>query len=117
MKFTIGDTVLVTAGKDKGKKSEIVAVNPKNNTVVVKDANMYSKHVKPYAGRPGEIVRRERPLGTGKIAILNEKGQVDRVGYKVTKDGKKERVFKKTGTVIALNKKAPVVAQKETKKK
>ena len=104
MKFTIGDNVLVTAGKDKGKKGEIVKVFPKKNTVIVKDANIYAKHVKPYAGKPGEIIRRERPLPTGKIAILNDKGVIDRIGYKVTKDGKKERVFKKTGAVIAVKK-------------
>lgn len=108
MKFTIGDQVIVTAGKDKGKKSEIVKVFPKEGTVLVKDINVYAKHVKPYGGRPGEIIRRERPLPTAKIAIINDKGVIDRVGYKVTKDGKKERVYKKTGTVIAT--------KKETKK-
>lgn len=117
MKFIVGDTVLITAGKDKGKKGEIVAVLPKKNKVVVKDMNMYAKHVKPYAGRPGEIVRKERPLDPAKIAIVNEKGQADRVGYTVTKDGKKERVFKKTGTVIATKKATTVKTQKETKKK
>jgi large subunit ribosomal protein L24 len=116
MKFTIGDNVLVTAGKDKGKKGEIVKTFPKKNTVIVKDANIYAKHIKPQAGRPGEIIRRERPMPTAKIAILNDKGEVDRVGYKVTKDGKKERVFKKTGTVISLKKETKKPAAKAKKK-
>lgn len=101
MKFKVGDKVLVTAGKDKGKKSEIIAVLPEKNKVVVKDINLYTKNVKPYAGRSGEQVRRERPLPVANIAILNDKDQPDRIGYKVTKDGKKERVFKKTGKVVA----------------
>jgi large subunit ribosomal protein L24 len=117
MKFIVGDKVLVTAGKDKGKKSEIVKTFRKKNTVLVKDVNIYAKHVKPYAGKPGEIVRRERPLPTAKIAILNDKGEVDRVGYKVTKDGKKERVFKKTGTVISLKKKETKKPAAKAKKK
>jgi len=113
MKFTIGDKVTITAGKDKGKQGEIVKTFPKDETVLVKDINIYAKHVKPYAGRPGEIVRRERALPTAKVAILNEKGQADRIGYKVTKDGKKERVFKKTGTIITLNKETKKIEKKK----
>ncbi|MCC6711578.1 MAG: 50S ribosomal protein L24 [Candidatus Pacebacteria bacterium] len=113
MKFTIGDQVIITAGKDKGKKGEIVQVFPKDNTVLVKDINIYAKHVKPYAGRAGEIVRRERALPTAKVAIINDKGVADRIGYKVTKDGKKERVFKKTGTVIALKKETKKIEKKK----
>ncbi|MBT4123911.1 MAG: 50S ribosomal protein L24 [Candidatus Pacebacteria bacterium] len=117
MKLITGDKVLVTGGKDKGKKGEIVKVFPKKHRVLVKDVNIYAKHVKPQAGRPGEIVRRERPLPTANVAILNDKGEVDRVGYKVTKDGKKERIFKKTGTVISLKKTKKVAPKKTTKKK
>lgn len=101
MKFKVGDTVLVTAGKDKGKTSTITRVNPAKDTVVVKDANLYTRHVKPSQGRAGETVRRERAMSVAKIAIINDKGQVDRIGYQVAKDGSKERIFKKTGKVIA----------------
>ena len=100
MKFKVGDKVIVTTGKDKGKKSEIVKLLLKKDAVIVKDANFYTKNVKPYAGKAGEQVRRERALSLGKIAILNDKGEPDRIGYKVTKDGRKERIFKKTGKVI-----------------
>ena len=75
MKLITGDKVLVTGGKDKGKKGEIVKVFPKKHRVLVKDVNIYAKHVKPQAGRPGEIVRRERPLPTANVAILNDKGE------------------------------------------
>lgn len=101
MKFKVGDKVIVTTGKDKGVKSEIVKLFPQEDKVLVKDVNFYTKNVKPYAGRAGEQIKRERPLSTGKIAILNDKGEVDRIGYTVAKDGNKERVFRKTGKVIA----------------
>lgn len=110
MKLRVGDRVLVTAGKDKGIKSEITRVIPKDGTVVVKGANLYTKHVKPYGDRAGEMRKMERPLAVAKVAILNDKDQVDRVGYKVMSDGRKERIFKKTGKVV------PTVEQKTTKK-
>ena len=111
MKFKIGDNVLVTAGKDKGKKGLIVRVIKDDNTVVVEGMNMYSRHIKPMAGRAGEKVRIERPLATAKGAILNDKDQADRIGYSIAKDGQKTRVFKKTGKVV------PEPKKQETKKK
>lgn len=109
MKFKVGDTVLVTAGKDKGKKGEIVRVLPESDKVVVEGANKYVKHIKPMQGRAGSKVSVERALSTAKVAIVNEKGQTDRIGYTVAKDGSKTRIFKKTGTVV------PEPKQKKTK--
>lgn len=100
MKFKVGDQVLVTAGKDKGKKSEIMQVSPKKNQVVVKKVNMYTKHIKPHGGRDGERVRRERPLPVAKIAIVNDQGEADRIGYQLAKDGTKHRIFRKTGQAV-----------------
>lgn len=97
MKFKVGDKVLVTGGKDKGIKSEIIRVIPKTGRVVVKGANQYTKHVKPIQGKAGEKVRLERPLPTAKIAVLNDKGIQDRIAFSVAKDGTKTRIFKKTG--------------------
>ena len=110
MKFKVGDKVLVTSGKDKGKKEEIVKVFPVENKVIVKGANMYSKHIKPIGDKSGDRVRRERPLPVAKIAILNDKGKVDRIGYQVAKDGTKQRVFKKTGQPV------PDLDKKKSKK-
>ncbi|HCC84901.1 MAG TPA: 50S ribosomal protein L24 [Candidatus Pacebacteria bacterium] len=112
MKLHLGDRVLVTAGKDKGKKSEVIRVMPKENKVVVKEVNLYTKHVKPMGDRPGEKVRRERPMDVAKVAILNDKDQPDRVGYKIKADGTKDRIFKKTGQVIE----AKTSAKTKTKK-
>ncbi len=94
-KFKVGDKVLITAGKDKGRKGEIIKVWP-NNWVTVRGINMYKKHLKPTQDKPGTIVERERPLPPSKIMVLDEEGQPTRVGFKVTKTGK-YRISKKTG--------------------
>jgi len=99
MKFKVNDQVIITSGKDKGRKSHITAVLPAKDQVVVEDVNMYTRHIRKMMGRPGEKVRRERPLPTAKVAILNEKGQADRIGF-VVEDGVKKRIYKKTKTVI-----------------
>lgn len=111
MKFKVGDKVRVTGGKDKGKEGQIEAVLPNKNRVVIKDVNMYTKHIKPLGDRSGDRVRQERPLPVANIAVLNDKGEVDRIGYKVAKDGSKTRIFKKTGQAMPEAK-----AKKETKK-
>lgn len=102
MKFKVGDKVIVTAGKDKGRQSEVVAVLPQKNQVVVAGANLYTKHVSPMPaiGRSGEIVKKERPLHTAKVAIINDQGNPDRIGYTISQSGDKQRIFKKTGKLI-----------------
>ena len=100
MKFRVGDQVIVTAGKNKGVKAEITQVIPRENKVILEGVNLYSRHIKKQAGREGEIVRKERPLHTASIAIINDQGQPDRIGYKMSSDGKKIRIYRKTGKVI-----------------
>ena len=100
MKFKVGDTVLITAGKDKGKQGSIGRVLPSDNQVVVPGMNLYSRHVRQQQGRSGEIIRRERPLATAEVAIINDQGKPDRVGYRLEKDGTKVRVFRRTGQPV-----------------
>lgn len=101
MKFKTNDNVAVTGGKDKGKHGKILKVFREDEKVLVEGVNMYVKHIKPIQGRAGEKVRRERPLPTANVAIMNpDTGKVDRIGYTVNKDGKKVRIFKKTGKEI-----------------
>lgn len=71
-KFKKGDVVLVTAGKDKGKTGEILKVFPKKDSVIVKGANLYKKHIKPTQNTQGGMVSRERPLGAGKISHMQD---------------------------------------------
>lgn len=75
-KFKKGDIVLVTSGKDKGKTGEIMKVFPKKDSVIVKGANLYKKHVKPTQNTEGGMVSRERPLSTGKISHVEDGKQV-----------------------------------------
>lgn len=116
MKFKTGDQILVTAGKDKGKQGKIVRVVPDKDRVIVEGVNLYTKHVKPSGERSGDKIRSERPLPVANIAIINDKGQADRIGYQVSKSGAKERIYKKTGKVITETSKE-VKSNKETKKK
>ncbi len=101
MKFKVGDTVLVTGGKDKGKKGKITQVVIAKDAVVVEEVNLYVKHIKPMNGQAGQRVKRPRPLPTANVAIINNEGKPDRIGYKVNKDGSKDRIYKKTGKVIS----------------
>lgn len=105
MKFKVGDNVLVTGGKDKGKQGTILKVLPEKNQVVVEGANLYVKHRRPMGDQAGQKLSLPRPLPTAKVALLNDKGEVDRVGYQVTKDGQKTRVFKKSGKAVPEPKK------------
>lgn len=73
MKFKVGDQVIVTIGKDKGKKSQIIRVLPCTEKVVVADINLYTKHIKKYGTQTGQKTRIARPISPAKIAILNEK--------------------------------------------
>ena len=100
MKIKKGDNVIVIAGKDKDKEGKALAVDTKNNTVVVEGINMISKHAKPSQANPqGGIIEREAPIDISNV-MYSVKGKGVRIGFDV-KDGKKVRVNKKTGEVIA----------------
>ncbi len=122
MKLKVNDKVLVTAGKDKGLTGVVKRVYPKLNKVLVEGVNKYTKHIKPMQGRSGDKIKVERPLHTASVAIINDKGEADRVGYKIAKDGSKIRIFKKTGKAITttskkVKKTTKKTVKKETKKK
>nr|WP_305144950.1 50S ribosomal protein L24 [Anaerotignum propionicum] len=99
MKLKSGDKVVVTTGKDKGKQGKILAVDIKNNRVLVEGVNMISKHTKPNAkNQQGGIVKKESYIHVSNVMYLHN-GKATRLGAMI-KDGKKVRVAKKTGEVI-----------------
>ena len=99
LKIKKGDTVKVIAGKDKDKEGKVLAVNVKDNTVIVEGVNMITKHQKPSAAnQQGGIVNKEAPINVSKVMYLH-KGQPTRIGFKV-ENGKKVRFAKKTNEVI-----------------
>lgn len=97
-----GDTVVVNAGVDKGKKGKILEVSPKNNKVIVEGINLRTKHVKPKRqGEPGGIIKSEVAINASKVNPLCSKcGKGVRIKMSVKKDGSKVRVCAKCGEEI-----------------
>lgn len=97
-----GDTVVVRAGKYKGKAGKIVAVHPKENKVTVEGINIVKKHQKPTRANPqGGIIEITKPIAVSKVGIQDPTSKKpSRIGYKVDKDGKKTRILKKTGKEV-----------------
>jgi large subunit ribosomal protein L24 len=102
-KIKKGDDVIVTTGKDKGKRGSIVRVLNDEGCVIVENVNIAKKHQKPNpaAGAPGGIIEKEMPIDISNVAIFNPvTGKADRVGIKTLEDGRKVRFFKSNGEVI-----------------
>jgi len=94
------DTVRIIAGKDKGKEGKVLHVDTDKHRVTVEGCNMITKHMKPNAANPqGGIVQVEAALDISNVMLLVD-GKPTKVAIK-TEDGKKVRVAKKTGKVIA----------------
>ena len=100
-KIRKGDTVVVLAGKDKGKTGEVVRSIPKDNKVVVSGVNVHARHRKASQTNPqGGIERKEAPLHISNVAIADPKsGKATRVRFE-ERDGKKVRVAAKSGELI-----------------
>lgn len=102
MKYKVGDSVQVMMGKDKGRVSKIVKVLPRENMVVVEGVNEFKRHIKSRGqNQKSEIVTITKPLHVAKVAIVDPKTKKPtRIVVKKTKDGKKERIAKKSGQKI-----------------
>ena len=103
-KIKKGDDVIITTGKDKGKRGAVLKITA-DERVLVESCNMAKKHVKanPNAGEAGGIIEKEMPLHVSNIALFNpaiSKG--DRVGIKTLEDGKKVRFFKSNNEVVDI---------------
>ena len=96
------DTVVVLAGEDKGKTGKVLKVLVEKNRALVEVVNMVSKSTKPSAKNPqGGIVKQEAPIHISNLSLIDPKsGKATRVGIKVTEDGKKVRIAKKSGEEI-----------------
>jgi large subunit ribosomal protein L24 len=101
-KIKKNDEVIVIAGKDKGNRGNVLRVL--DDLVLVSGINKVKKHQKPnpVKGVAGGIVEMEKPLHISNVAIYNAASKkADRVGVKLLEDGRKVRVFKSSGEVIA----------------
>jgi len=101
-KIKKGDDVVVTSGKDKGKRGTVLRVVDAER-VLVEGANKVKKHQRPnpMRGLTGGIIEKEMPLHVSKVAIFNpQTRKADRVGFRLLEDGRKVRFFKSNGEVI-----------------
>lgn len=107
------DVVIVTVGKDKGRKGTVTKVISRiikkgkgavqQSKLLIEGINLVKKHTKgnPAAGTAGGIIQKESPIEISNVAIFNEStGKPDRVGFKILEDGRKVRVFKSTSELI-----------------
>jgi large subunit ribosomal protein L24 len=101
-KIRKGDTVILIAGRDKGRRGAVIEVL-EDDRVRVEGLNMAKKHQKPNpnANQPGGIIEREAPLHVSNVAIYNPATQkADRIGFRSLEDGRKVRVFKSNREMV-----------------
>jgi len=101
-KIRKGDDVIVTTGKDKGKRGTVLR-RVDDTHLLVEGINRAKKHQKPnpMKGQTGGIVDMDMPIDISNVALFNpqtKKG--DRVGFKTLEDGRKVRIFKSNGEVV-----------------
>jgi large subunit ribosomal protein L24 len=97
------DNVLVTTGKDRGKRGRVLKVLPAKNRLVVEGVNMIKRHTKanPQAQVQGGVIEREAPLHASNVQLVcPECGKATRVGRRVLGDGRKVRICRKCEGVV-----------------
>jgi large subunit ribosomal protein L24 len=96
-----GDRVIVTAGRDKGRKGEVLKVYPSDRRALVSGVNVVKRHQRQTARQQAGIVNKEAPIHLSNLAHLDPKsGGATRIGFKFLGDGRKVRFAKKSGEVI-----------------
>ncbi|MEZ5933938.1 MAG: 50S ribosomal protein L24 [Alphaproteobacteria bacterium] len=101
LKIKKGDQVVVMAGRDKGKRGEVLRVIPKEDRLIVQGVNMVHRHTRPSPQHPGGIVDKEATIHVSNVAHIDPKTSApSRVGYKTLEDGRKVRFAKRSGEVI-----------------
>lgn len=101
MKLKTNDNVIVTAGKDKGKKGKILKLLVDKNQIVVEKVNIRTKHIKKSQSGPGEIIKYEAPISASSVQILDPKtGKPSRIGYRIV-NNKKLRISVRSGEPLA----------------
>ena len=96
-----GDRVIVTAGRDKGKRGEVRQVMPTEGRAVVAGVNLVRRHTRQTPQTEGGIITKESTIHLSNLAILDPKtGKPTRVGFKILDDGRKVRVARGSGDLI-----------------
>jgi len=103
-KIKKGDEVFVLAGRDKGKRGNVLRVL-ENDRVIVEGVHVVKRHTKPnpQAGAPGGIVEKEAAIHMSNVALFNPvTKKPDRVGIKTLEDERKVRFFKSNNEVVDI---------------
>ena len=103
-KIKKGDTVIVIAGRDRGRSGEVIEVRRDDDRALVRGVNMVRRHQRQDAKNEGGIISKESPIHLSNIALADPKDKKPtRVGFKITGQGddrKKVRVAKRSGVEI-----------------
>ena len=98
-----GDTVIVLAGKDKGKKGDVLKMLRAENRAIVQGVNMAKRHVRASQTGPGGITEREASIHLSNVAHVDpDDDKPTRVGIRTLEDGRKVRYAKRSGEVIDI---------------
>jgi len=102
MQIRKNDTVLVIAGKDKGKKGKVRLAYPKDERVLVDGINLIKRHTRAKGKvRQAGIIEREDPIHVSNVMLLCSRcNHPTRIGFRFLKDGRKVRVCRSCGEVI-----------------
>ncbi len=101
-KIRKGDDVIVTTGRDRGKRGTVLRIVDEDH-VLVDGANRVKKHQRPnpMKGVQGGIIEKEMPLHTSNVALYNPlTKKADRSGVRTLEDGRRVRFFKSNGEVV-----------------
>jgi len=101
-KIKKNDTVMVVAGRDRGKTGKVMRVLPERGRVVIERLNIVKRHSKPRGAQsPGGIVEKEAPIAISNVMIFCDRCNAPvRVAIKVADDGSKSRACRRCGEVI-----------------
>ena len=102
MKIRKNDTVLVIAGKDRGKKGKVRSAFPKDGRLLVDGINFIKRHTRATRQiRQAGIIEREAPIHVSNVMLLCSRcNHPTRVGFQILTDGRKVRVCRSCGEVI-----------------
>jgi large subunit ribosomal protein L24 len=102
MKIKKNDTVLVIAGKEKGKKGKVRFAYPVDEKIIVEGVNFIKKHTKARGQvRQAGIIEREAPLHISNVMMLCPRcNKPARLGYRVLEDGRKARICRACKEVL-----------------
>ena len=104
MKIRTDDSVIVIAGKDKGKTGKVLRTDPRRDRVYVEGLNMVKRHQRPVPGRPNlqvGVIEKEGPIHVSNVAIVDPKDhKPTRVGHTTNEQGKRVRIARRSGAEL-----------------